>query len=171
MSWFWKWNHCFFGSHVYLRKSLSFWEAKTPFPSKKCRYAFLGEITLKFRISNFKIYSDLLLTLDQGLLEAFWGHFWELSIFLVFGVTITVCGLHFWKNREVSGGLRRIFFKKCRSGFLGGNLSLISEFRKLKYAHNSWLKASKGPCLDIKYFSYFWNWYYCFLITLFWKIH
>ena len=116
ISCFWSGNHWlllhFFLKNHYFSGRLRRFLSQTFFDSFSQR-----EIALKFSKYAIKFF---LITL--GLLEAFWHHFWTLSIFHVFGTEIIVFWNNFFENiiKFVGGeGRRHISVQKFLSYFRG----------------------------------------------------
>ena len=81
-----------------------------------------GEIALIF--PNFQI-QNLLITLDWRLLDAFWCHFWTLSIFHVFACEIIVFWYHFFeKITNFLRGWDAFFVKKFTEHLPAGDIAL-----------------------------------------------
>ena len=91
-----------------------------------------GKIALKFPNSQIQ---NLLITLDLGLLDTFWCHFWTLSIFHVFGSEISfLIPFIFEKITKFLRGWDAFFVKNLPSIFPRGksllNLRFFSNFVK-----------------------------------------
>ena len=85
---------------IFLKKSLSFWGAETPFSSKNSPSIFQrGKSLLNLRFfANFTKKFKLLISLDLKLLEVFWGHFWTFYVIWVFATEIIDFWLDFFRK-------------------------------------------------------------------------
>ena len=113
---------------IKMKTSQLFWCAENPF-SINNEPISQGKIALKF--PNFQI-QNLLITLDWRLLDAFWCHFWTLSIFHVFEAKVIVFWYYFfWKIAKFLRGGYAFSVKKFSSRFPRGKSRLNFLYLKI----------------------------------------